>query len=255
MLAQQSRRSPRAFTRAFTLVELLVVIGIIGILIAILLPAMAKVRVQGIRTQCLSNLRQVLTATFSYAADNKGWLPYRGSEVNHTPHQMYTTSSLVNTPNPKWDLNQSFIYKYLASSKNESKKLRGDIMFCVGQLAARNADTPSYDREYVTYQYYNYTPRDAATIWQVPRPSIERLGKKNAANIPVWGCLTLENPVASLPTQWSHTGYSAKTKLYWKELNVVYLNGSGMWARDREVQPYMKTSSGVVYYWAKPIGY
>lgn len=60
---------------AFTLIELLVVLGIVGVLMALLLPAMnlAKVRVQ--RAACLSNLRQIATASLGYVSDNSGELP------------------------------------------------------------------------------------------------------------------------------------------------------------------------------------
>jgi prepilin-type N-terminal cleavage/methylation domain-containing protein len=67
--------SPRA--RAFTLVELLVVIGIIALLIAILMPSLGKARENAIRTACASNLRQVHAAVVMYANDNRGWLPQR----------------------------------------------------------------------------------------------------------------------------------------------------------------------------------
>jgi prepilin-type N-terminal cleavage/methylation domain-containing protein/prepilin-type processing-associated H-X9-DG protein len=64
--------------RAFTLVELLVVIGIIAVLMSLLLPSLARARRQAQISQCASNLRQLGVAVFAYLADHKQKYPQYG---------------------------------------------------------------------------------------------------------------------------------------------------------------------------------
>jgi len=64
-----------ASTKGFTLVELLVVIGIIALLISILLPSLNRARETANKIKCASNLRQVGQAILLYANDNKGAYP------------------------------------------------------------------------------------------------------------------------------------------------------------------------------------
>jgi prepilin-type N-terminal cleavage/methylation domain-containing protein len=75
-MSRNSFRAARSRSHAgFTLVELLVVIGIIAILIAILLPALQRAKEQSNAVKCQNNMKQLVTAFLLFAHDNKGHLP------------------------------------------------------------------------------------------------------------------------------------------------------------------------------------
>jgi prepilin-type N-terminal cleavage/methylation domain-containing protein len=79
--------------RAFTLIELLVVIAVIGILCALLLPALAGAKERGRRVACLSNLRQIGVAIHGYAEDNDGNIPYGPKAPPYTnPSDFYPST-------------------------------------------------------------------------------------------------------------------------------------------------------------------
>ena len=93
-------------TRAFTLVELLVVIGILAAMIALLLPVVSKARRQAAQVTCLSNLRQLGIAFILYAHENGGRVPAPASALQPQPDDWVHWQ-------PGRDINESRLWPYL----------------------------------------------------------------------------------------------------------------------------------------------
>jgi prepilin-type N-terminal cleavage/methylation domain-containing protein len=108
----------RTRQRAFTLVELLVVIGIIALLISILMPALSRVRDQANRVKCMNNVRNILHAIIMYSSENKQSLPSCGwgGIKKGQPGWLYTTEMWgLPNPLPRQYVEDGVVYRYLKS--------------------------------------------------------------------------------------------------------------------------------------------
>jgi prepilin-type N-terminal cleavage/methylation domain-containing protein len=145
---------PRA---AFTLVELLVVIGIIALLVAILMPALSRSREQAIRTQCSSNIRQWGIAYQMYANANRGYFPYNGKAVTPwcpVPGQHLSWNSSVV---------QEFFETYLLKNRSLAQRENDNILFCPSQDWHREI-TNDTDLKGGLVGFFVFPHRDTKTI-------------------------------------------------------------------------------------------
>lgn len=132
--------TPSQRQRAFTLVELLVVIAIIGVLVALLLPAVQAAREAARRTQCINNLKQIGLACHNYH-DTFHFLPNSRKDANYT----WMVPILPQLEQPalyaKWNVATSSYSSQLA----EVREAKINVYFCPSRRSsgtARHVDEP-----------------------------------------------------------------------------------------------------------------
>lgn len=133
--------------RGFTLVELLVVIGIIAVLISMLLPALSKAREQAKQAQCLSQLKQIGTACQMFANEHQQFLPLAGT--------LYGIPSGYAMPTPQalGDISQKHYTYYNSGGYTRPMPFEAALAYYLGQPNFRTDSTfnlqPDLDSGYV----------------------------------------------------------------------------------------------------------
>ena len=215
----------------FTLVELLVVIGIIALLISILLPVLAKARDNAMKVKCMSNLRQLGTAFVMYAQQNEGAFPFVGSRSNPGGQDLAEDWIHWRTPLNKGGLETSAVAPYLGARRQVLEQ----IFRCpADDLQQRQQISPPYPFSYTMNGYMDPRGFDHA-------PGIRRGPRLGSIRNAAEKTLLVEESEATINDgHWAPGGYNGNTwQIGFDRLSIRH---------DQRIDDFSTITSGVVSY-------
>jgi prepilin-type N-terminal cleavage/methylation domain-containing protein len=241
---------------AFTLVELLVVIGIIAVLIAILLPVLGKARAQSRKTVCLSNLRTLGQMTHLYAAENKGWLPTRSNGAPWPPQVLHWTGAQDQRP---------LFERYLTGYTVERSS---PVLYCPGNDGLFHSYDQAWNKSLpgmylIGYAYYGGYPH--SQFWAAAKRPRKITDK---SSIPIFGDMAEDKTLSHPGIGWMYVSHAKRAnsagiqfaRMAPDGMHCVTLDGSARWyaysedPAKSEMEPCIKVPGGSVpgFYWGKP---
>ena len=207
----------------FTLVELLVVIGIIALLMAIVVPVLRKARALAGEKVCASNLRQLNFALVMYA-DDDGYSRYPLEPTEHNPHPGLLEKLIAN----RQDLIKAF---YCPKARELERFANNPDEYIPDGATDSVVDTPeNHQIGNISYVYWSFIENKyfGATPWRNPKFFIPRqltlVGVK-------WLYPDRPSPKAQLSKRWVMSDFFRRgapfphTRKHARGLNVVYLDG------------------------------
>ncbi|MDA3874426.1 MAG: prepilin-type N-terminal cleavage/methylation domain-containing protein [Kiritimatiellae bacterium] len=238
--------SKNSSRNAFTLIEMLVVIGVIALLIALIVPAASGAMERARRTKCMSNLRSLVTGIIAFAVNNDGFFPHSANNSNSWPYD------------GDWAVHYSDFYENYVNDKQayycptglvNNPRFEGSKNFEVFP-----EDGPGAWRVNTSYNYFY-----GGDHWTTPRPNYRnrRGGYANMDEITNFSSSTIVADVMKLgnnrqpdldrspSSAWNHSGKTLRES----GGNLGYADGHVRWFTLKNGLPdHMSTKSGNRYY-------
>jgi len=219
---------PRSRPAGFTLIELLVVITIIGILIALLLPAFGRAREAARRVQCASQLRQNGMTLLMYAGDNDRAFPDRGDDVVDAafPHMFYPNTGLQHLANN--------VGEDLLDYANNKK-----IYYCPSNAAGRKPEGRWPHNSGSISVTYSHPVLTAESSWNVNAPDYrEPTGEDLLAKDVFFSKNPDPDPSEPHPALFNHAatyGAPPGMNMLWGDGRVAWRPAENGWTRWAEI--------------------
>jgi prepilin-type N-terminal cleavage/methylation domain-containing protein/prepilin-type processing-associated H-X9-DG protein len=194
-------------SRGFTLVELLVVIGIIVLLVGILLPVLGRARERARAIQCASNISQIYKACLMYANENRGVLPIPAGSLDRemTPSQLEHCG--IRVEELGWlNYREGALWPYVSASV----EARQELFLCPSDAEPRfarqyifpkaNPDRPrNFSYNFSGFMHNGYMspngPRTGLQLSRIRRPAHK--------------IVVMEQDMPGMPNGFPFTGYTA----------------------------------------------